>query len=278
MVYSIIAIIFFFLFTSFLGYFFSIKPPKYLSGLVPKGLGLDYEEVSFTTEDEIELKGWYIPHESDQAKTIILLHGYPADKGNILPYLTFLHDNYNLLLFDFRYHGESEGGHTTIGAEEVKDLSAAINWLKEKGVNEVGVWGFSMGGAVALMSAPEQPAIKVIVSDSSYAQLSQMAPTLFRIPVLKYPLSWLTLLWTKTLLGVDPRDASPKDSATQIDIPLLVIHSKNDRVIPFTHSEQLKESLEHNDKAEFWFHDNLDHGQFDSQYQERVGDFFLKHL
>lgn len=272
-------VLFFFLFASLWGFYISVRPLRIVSSITPKDLGLDYEEVSFVSEDKVTLRGWFIRHkQSQEARTIIALHGYPADKGNILPVVGFLAEKYNLLLFDFRYLGASGGRYSTVGAEETRDLRSAIEFLKSRGIKEVGVWGFSMGAAVALMVAPQQIEVKAIVSDSSYARLDLMGPVLFRLPVLKYPLAWLTGLWAKVFLGVDLAEVSPMESAKSLNIPVLIIHSKGDSLIPFQHASLLQESLRNNSKAEFWFHENLFHGQLAPDYQRRVADFFAATL
>jgi len=268
----------FFLVTSLWGFYISIRPPRMVSSLNPKNLQLDYENVWFKTSDGLTLSGWFVPSKTETKKTLILLHGYPADKGDILPALSFLHKDYNLLLFDFRYLGESEGKYSTAGAKEVKDLLAAIQFLKSKAIEEVGVWGFSMGGAVALMSIKKAPEIKAVVSEASYASLAQMATELFRIPVLKYPLAYLIGLWTKIFLGIDIRNISPVKAVQNTTIPLLLIHSSTDAVIPFSHARILQKALEGNPRAEFWFHTGLAHGELDTEYQKRVADFFQRHL
>lgn len=268
----------FLLFTSLLGFYISIKPPKITSDITPKDLGLDYEKVSFITSDGIKLIGWWLPNKNPRAKTVVLLHGYPADKGNILPALSFLAEKYNLLLFDFRYLGESEGKYSTAGAKEVEDLLAAIKFLKSRGMNEVGIWGLSMGGAVALMTAPRAPEIKAIVSESSYARLDLMASKLYRIPLINYPLAKLTLLWAKLFLGINAREASPVASVKTLNTPVLLIHSTNDEVISFRHAELLREALKNNPKTEFWFQENLVHGQLDKEYQKRIEGFFQRNL
>ncbi|MBT9164820.1 MAG: 2-succinyl-6-hydroxy-2,4-cyclohexadiene-1-carboxylate synthase [candidate division WS2 bacterium] len=275
---ALLILILFLLFTSFWGFYISIKPPKIVSDITPKDLGLDYEKVSFVTSDGIKLIGWWLPNKNPTAKTLILLHGYPADKGNILPALSFLAEKYNLLLFDFRYLGESGGKYSTAGAKETEDLQAAINFLKSRGISEVGVWGFSMSGAVALMTAPETPEIKAIVSESSYAGLDLMTLELYRIPILKYPLAYLTGFWTKIILGIDLKNISPAQSAKNLKIPVLLIHSKNDEVIPFRHAKLLQKALKDNLRAEFWFEENLMHGQFGEEYQKRIEDFFGRNL
>lgn len=268
----------FFILLSLAGFLISIRPPRITSNASPADFGLRYEEVSFPTTDGLELKGWYIPNRGDQAKTVILLHGYPADKGDILPVLSFLSAHYNLLLFDFRYFGQSQGRISTIGGRETEDLLAAIRFLKSRGIGEVGVWGFSLGGAVALMAAKEAPEIKAIVSESSYARLDLMVREFYRIPGLKYPLAYLTGLWSKIFLGIAPKNVSPAESVTGLDIPILVVHSKNDRVIPFWHALLLQEALRDNPRAEFWFEENLAHGQVGGKYRKRIEAFFEESL
>lgn len=264
--------------TSLWGFYISIRPPPMVSSLTPENLQLDYENVRFKTSDGLTLSGWLIPGETATKKTLILLHGYPADKGNILPALSFLHKSYNLFLFDFRYLGESEGKYSTVGANEVKDLLAAIQFLKAKDIEEVGVWGFSMGGAVALMSIKKAPEIKAVVSEASYVSLAQMALEFFRIPVLRYPMAYLMGLWAKIFLRIDIRNISPAKAVQNTTIPILLIHSSTDEVIPFSHALSLQKALADNPRAEFWFHSGLVHGELGMEYQKRVANFFQRHL
>jgi uncharacterized protein len=259
------------------GFYSSIRPPKVISSITPRDLKMNYEDVSFKTADGLMLRGWYIPSTKKNAKTLILLHGYPADKGNILPVLAFLHEDFNLLLFDFRYLGRSEGSYSTAGAKEVEDLIAAIQFLKGRGINEVGVWGFSMGGAVALMAIEKAPEIRAVISESSYASLAAMAFELVRIPLINYPIAYLVGFWAKLFLGIDVRDASPADRIRNTTVPILLIHSSADAVIPFSHAQLLQQALAKNPNAEFWFHEDFAHGQLAVDYRARITDFFLKH-
>jgi dipeptidyl aminopeptidase/acylaminoacyl peptidase len=260
------------------GFYSSIRPPRLVSALTPHNLKLAYEKVSFTTTDGVDLRGWFIPAARRGAKTVILLHGYPADKGNILPPMAFLHDDFNLFLFDFRYLGESGGSYSTAGAKEVEDLLAAIRFLKSRGIEEVGVWGFSMGGAVALMAISQAPGIRAVVAESSYASLAQMALELFPLPLLKHPIAYLVGLWAKLFLGIDLGKVSPVESVRTAKVPVLLIHSLADAVIPFSHARQLQEAMAHHAGAEFWFNEGFAHGQLHADYESRVAGFFAKHL
>jgi dipeptidyl aminopeptidase/acylaminoacyl peptidase len=263
---------------SLFGFYVSVRPPKIKSALTPRDLQMTYEDVSFKTADGIRLRGWHIPAAKTGGKTLILLHGYPADKGNILPALAFLHADFNLLLFDFRYLGQSEGSYSTAGAKEVEDLLAAIQFLKSRGTTDIGVWGFSMGGAVALMAVPRAPEIKAVISESSYASLAGMALQLFQIPALNYPIAYLVGFWAKMFLGIDLRDVSPAERIRDSKLPILLIHSSGDAVIPFAHARVLQRALANNPRAEFWFHQEFAHGQLASDYRDRVRSFFDKNL
>lgn len=273
-----IAFFFFFLIVSFSGFLSAIRPSKVHSSITPASFGLDFEKITLKTRDGVELKGWLIPKQNS-GKIIIGLHGYPADKGNILPALTFLKEDFNLLLFDFRYFGESSGSYTTIGAKEVNDLLAAVEFAKERGFQKIGIWGFSMGGAVALMTASKTSDINAIVSDSAYASLSLFTQEPYQnLAFFKYPLAFFIRLWPRIFFGMSIDDASPIKKIKGVKIPILLVHSPDDEVVPFSHALLLKDVLKDNPRAEFWFEGGVLHGQVQKEYQKRVGEFFQKSL
>ncbi|HET9297110.1 MAG TPA: alpha/beta fold hydrolase, partial [Candidatus Binatia bacterium] len=263
---------------SLCGFYVSIRPPKIISSITPSAYNMQYENVSFKTADGITLRGWHVPSEKKTDKTLILLHGYPADKGDILPALAFLQKNFNLLLFDFRYLGQSDGSYSTAGAKEVEDLLAAIRFLKTRGIADAGVWGFSMGGAVALMAIEKAPEIRAVVAESSYASLSDMALQFFRVRLINYPIAYLIGLWAKIFLGIDLRDASPAERIRSSAIPILITHSSADAVIPFSQAKSLQQALVNNPRAEFWFSEEFAHGQLHGDYQTRLETFFRTNL
>ncbi|EKD53845.1 MAG: peptidase S15 [uncultured bacterium] len=276
---KIVFLILLFLFvTSLMGFYLAIRPFRIISSLTPASFKIPYENITLHTKDHVKLRAWFIPSKHPHAKTIILLHGYPADKGNILPSRLFLLKNFNLFFLDFRYFGESEGFYTSIGKQEVLDLEAAITYLHSRGIDSVGVWGFSLGGSVAIMTAAKMPEIKAIVAESAYANLYQMTQSYYHIPLLNYPLAELTRLWGILFLRQDVKDVLPEQAATQLHIPILLLHSRTDNVISFQHAAALEKALSHNPKAEMHFTDNLYHGEPTKNYQQLVEDFFQKNL
>ena len=90
---------------------------------------------SLVTPDGVRLAGWYIPAGNGmgpEGPTVILAHGYEANKSTMLAHAALLHDEYNLVLFDFRNHGQSTGDETTQGALEQTDLREVVDWLDRR--------------------------------------------------------------------------------------------------------------------------------------------------
>jgi len=85
-----------------------ISPPRFYSPYSPEEFGMEYRDINFSTEDGINIRGWYI--EGRGKGTIILCHPYGMDKGDCLAQARFLNRaGYNILLFDFRGQGNSVG-------------------------------------------------------------------------------------------------------------------------------------------------------------------------
>jgi uncharacterized protein len=257
-------------------FYISIKPEKWPVLYTPDSFNLRYENITFETTDGLRLKGWFV-HGSGN-KTIIVMHGYPTNKADVLPFSMFLLKKFNVLLFDFRSFGESEGTYTTAGYKEVKDLDAAVSFLKTRNDSEkIGALGFSLGASVAIMSS--NPKIQAIVADSPYSNLNNMIESMYRhFFVFKHPFVYLTRLYSKIFFGVDTKDVNAEEKIKHID-NILIIHGKNDKQIPVKESYTLHNA---NNKAELWIVNNAGHGEIyafnKEEYESRVLDFFEKHL
>lgn len=138
----------------------------------PSNYGIDYEEITFTSRDRVRLVGWWIPAENP-ASTIIMCSGQEGSMDGDTRQMVPLHDaGFNVLMFDFRAHGRSEGTCVSFGMYEKEDLLGAIDYLvDQRQIEKVGVIGFSMGAAVALITAALSERICVVVADSSFGRL-----------------------------------------------------------------------------------------------------------
>ena len=272
----ILAFILIFSLITFLLY---LRPPKYSTPGNPSSYGLEYESVSFKTRDGLTLKGWFIPSNYSNA-TIIIGHGFPFDKSNVLPVTKYLNKHYNLFYYDFRYFGESEGKITTIAHKEQQDLLDVISYLKNrKDVGNIGILGFSLSATTALLINSQD--VKAIVSDSAYASLPKALERVYFIfPwIIKYPFIWTTALYAKIFLGINIYKISALENVKTLETPILFIHGERDSQIPAQHSRLLHENAKN---STLWIIEGADHGQSftinPSEYEKRTIEFFDKFL
>ena len=263
---------------SFLTFIISIKPGKWPIEFTPESFDLEYENITFETSDGLKLKGWFLPS-NKSSNAIIVMHGYPTNKADVLPFSMFLLKKFNVFLFDFRSFGESEGSYTTAGYKEVKDLEAAVEYLKSrKDVKNIGALGFSLGASVAIMAKNDN--IKAVVADSAYSNLNNMIEAMYRnFLFFKFPFVQLTRVYSKIFFGLDPKDINPANDIKNINKPVLIIHGEKDSQIPVNEAYILHNA---NKKAELWIVENADHGEIyalnKEEYEKKVLEFFEKHL
>jgi uncharacterized protein len=135
-------------------------------GFVPPAeLGAAYEEVSFTTRDGLELKGWYIPS-TNRAAVI----AFPGRKGPQRPARMLARHGYGVLLFDRRGEGESEGDPNTFGWVGERDLNGAVAYLQSRpdvDPDRIGGIGLSVGGEMMIEAAAESDGLKALVSEGA---------------------------------------------------------------------------------------------------------------
>lgn len=262
-----------------------LRPVKFISNTNPSDFNLEYEDVSFKTKDGLILRGWFIPSNFSNS-TIIIGHGFPFDKGNILPATKFLNKHYNLFYYDFRYFGESEGKITTIAHKEKDDMLKAIEYLKKrKDVDKIGIMGFSLSAANALLvsagSDPNSKEIKAIISDSSYSDIYEILKRVywFLPSITKYPFMWMTSFYTKIFLNINLSELSPINKIESVQTPIFFIHGEKDSQISAKQSKALHEK---SPNSELWIVKGADHGMSFSmnkkEYEKRTLNFFDKYL
>jgi pimeloyl-ACP methyl ester carboxylesterase len=209
---------------------------------------------------------------------VVVLHGYPANKADLLPIAGALHSRFTVLLVDFRSFGTSDGRVTTLGFRERADLRAAVDALAQRGHTRIGVFGYSLGGAVAILGAAEDRRIRAVAAWAPFADLRVLARDLYGVFwVLKYPVVELMVLWGRLFLGGDITRPSPEIAAARLTIPVQIWASRDDDQIPFTHAERLQKALANNPRAEFQFGRGL-HNERAEGFERRLVEFFARSL
>lgn len=193
----------------------------------PGGIGLRYEEVTFETSDGVQLSGWFIP--SDSAGGVILFcHGNAGNISHRLESIQVFHRlGLSVFIFDYRGYGESKGKPTEQGT--YKDAEAAWDYLvaeRQIEPSQVIIFGRSLGGAVAAwLAQSHRPAALVV--ESTFTSLPDIAATL-------YP-----FLPVRLLLRFEYNTA---EYLTRVDCPILIVHSRDDEIMPVAHGRQLFET------------------------------------
>lgn len=190
----------------------------------PRDIGLAFEDVRMTTSDGVELHGWFVPHAGSE-RVAILCHGNAGNISHRLDQLRVLHGRgLAVLLFDYRGYGHSRGSPSEQGT--YRDAHAAWNHLTGKrgfAPGNIVIVGESLGGAIAAELAQAQdPAALVLVSAFT------SAPDLARKFYWYLPVDLLTRFRYPTA-----------EYVARVRAPLLLIHSRDDEIVPFAHSEEL---------------------------------------
>jgi len=251
----------------------------------PTDYGLSHEEVAFQSRDGLTLRGWFIPADEPRG-TIVFCHGHAGSMDPDIEYAPAFHANgYNVLMFDLRGHGRSEGQRVSMGYHERLDLLGAVDYLRSRGIDRVGVLGFSMGGAVAISTAPQSEAIRAVVSDGGFAQLGNAIASALRERGLP---SWgaalvgtLIICLASLRLGSWLPRADPTRWVDRITPrALLIIHGGLDRYVSLTEVQKLYAKA--GEPKELWVVPEAGHrmvnGQRPDEYRARLLAFFERWL
>src|ERR1041385_6306628 len=248
----------------------------------PSNYGIDYEEVHFTSRDKINLVGWWVPSKKPIG-TIIMCHGQNGSMDGDTRQMPPLHEaGFNVLMFDYRAHGRSEGSWVTMGMYEKEDLLGALDYLTDvRGISQVGILGFSMGAATALIVAALTERVCAVVADSSFGRLKHTLTgyaTTHGVPffIARTFVSWmLGIASVRTEGRLDQTD--PILWTTHIGPrPLFFIHGEKDHLVSMRDLERMISPAQ--GPIDVWIVDNVGHrGAYQAnpaEYNTRVVDWF----
>jgi len=204
----------------------------------PADIGLEYRDIEFPSSDGTRLHGWWLPAKEEALGTILFLHG---NAENISTHIGSVHwmpeQGYNVFLLDYRGYGRSHGAPQVDGAH--RDVESAIGMVLEMPENRarsIIVFGQSLGGAIATYTvahSAHRDRIKSLIVESGFSSYRQIVREMFGsfwlTWPLQYPLSWMVT-----------DHYSPVEAISAIaPIPLLLVYSKEDVIVPSHHGQQL---------------------------------------
>lgn len=192
----------------------------------PADAGMDYREVSIRAADGVALHGWFIPGAS--SRVLLFFHGNAGNISHRLDSIRQFHDlGLSVLIIDYRGYGRSEGRPSEAGLN--RDAEAAWDYLAEEvGVapGDIIVFGRSLGASVAArLAARREPGALIVAS--AFTSVPDVAAEI-------YP--WLPVRMLSRV------SHATRDDVARVRCPVLVIHSREDEIIPFHHGRAVFEA------------------------------------
>jgi alpha-beta hydrolase superfamily lysophospholipase len=200
---------------------------------------LPHQEIAFRN-DGLRFRGWLFPATAPKRGLIVYLHGMSdTRRGAVGIASRFGPNGYDVLAYDGRAHGESDGDACTYGFFEKRDVSAALDAVQSK---DAILFGSSLGAAVALQAAPGDPRVRAVIALSTFSDL---------VTIVAERARWFVTSWdlrdaeaqAEQRAAFRFSDASPVAAAPHIRVPVLLIHGAADNETRPEHSQRIYAAL-----------------------------------
>jgi fermentation-respiration switch protein FrsA (DUF1100 family) len=257
----------------------SLHPLHTVPKRTPAAFGFAFDDIRFETADGVKLAAWVVPH-ADARGSVIFCHGHGRNRGHVAGLLQTFHDlGLNVIAFDFRGHGESEGHTTTFGHREGRDLLAAAAYVRERFPGKpVFLAGVSLGAAVILQTLPELPDVLGVWSEGCFSHMTDAIECEFSwLPTaVRKPLVSLYHVFGLLDCGFWAPAVSPIQSLNLVNVPIYFVHGEKDELVPFTDGEALYDAYA--GAKWHWWVENASHydvrQRHRDEYLERLRAFF----
>ncbi|WNJ20812.1 alpha/beta fold hydrolase [Pontibacter sp. G13] len=201
----------------------------------------------------ILLSGILVEPAGEAQANIILLHGISGSKEKQLGFgLRLAQRGIRALVVDHRAHGTSEGTYCTYGFYEKQDVSLWVEKMEALYPDEsIGVWGHSLGGAIATQTLAIDQRLDFGIIESAFADLPTIVND-YQARIFGFPLPFIAA-WSLDRAGevaaFDPQLVSPATDAKEIIQPVLVVHGDADLHISAEYGKRIYEAIPHSRKA-----------------------------
>lgn len=200
----------------------------------------NFQTLDIEVEKGLILRGYFAP--ATQAKaTLILVHGIGGFKEGFISFAKFLNNRHiNVLLYDQRAHGKSGGKYCTFGHYEKKDISKLIDTIQKMDTRPIGIFGASLGGAVALQALAEDKRLQFGIIESTFNTLENVVAE-YGKGYFGFRSEWLArhvLRKSAVIANFDPFSVRPSEACKQIAQPLFFAHGTDDPKIPMTFNKE----------------------------------------
>tara|TARA_B100000315_G_scaffold252640_1_gene289824 strand:- start:16 stop:768 length:753 start_codon:yes stop_codon:yes gene_type:complete len=210
----------------------------------------EIEKVKITTEDKIELLGWFYNKNINKSKTILFFHGNAGSLENRTYKLNHFKDlKVNFLIIAWRGFSGNKGHPNEINL--YKDAESAIKWLKTKGINEKNIilYGESLGTGVAVEVAQNKKYAGVIL-ESPFTSMVNLGRKYYPF----FPVRFLLK---------DKFESYKK--INKISVPILIMHGEVDKIVPYAMGKKMYELA---NEPKFFY--SQEYGDHMIEYDEKL--------
>ena len=210
----------------------------------------EIEKVKITTEDKVELLGWFYNKIINKFKTILFFHGNAGSLENRTYKLNHFKDlKVNFLIIAWRGFSGNKGQPNEINL--YKDAESAIKWLKMKGINEKNIilYGESLGTGVAVEIAQNKKYAGVIL-ESPFTSMVNMGRKYYPF----FPVRFLLK---------DKFESYKK--INKISVPILIMHGEVDKIVPYAMGKKMYELA---NEPKFFY--SQEYGDHMIEYDEKL--------
>jgi uncharacterized protein len=211
----------------------TLHPRHWGVGPTPAQLGHAYQDVAFRDHAGLTLRGWWIP--GTRHETVVMVHGWTSSRREPMSKAGYLLDaGYNVLVFDLRGHGQSDGDYTTLGLTEPDDVAAAVAFARSRDPGPIALLGYSMGGALAVETGARDADVTAVIEDSGYGSLDDVFRAGFQrltgLPPVPFGLPLVAI--GQLDLHMQLNGVRPVADAARLHKPLLAIVGTADKIVP----------------------------------------------
>lgn len=202
------------------------------------------QRIELTAADGVRLVGDWHPAAEPDGRVALFLHGLAETGAGMRSRACVLRRaGWSVAILDARAHGQSHGDRASFGGREANDLRLWLDHIQALlpvSASSILVWGRSMGAAVALQGAAEDPRITALVLESPFADLEATVANVFRRYRVPRFLARSVVRRAERLAGVPLADPPPIELAPRIHQPAVILHGIDDRLVPIAEVRRLR--------------------------------------
>ncbi|MES1218285.1 MAG: alpha/beta fold hydrolase [Bacteroidota bacterium] len=234
---------------------------KYPRSIIRRNPNFVVDTITLKTANGLKIDCWYSTADSASKGTVILFHGMGGNKSYLLQEASeFRYLGYNLMMVDFRGHGNSQGNTTTIGFKEAEEVKLAYDYIQQRGEKNIFLFGVSMGAVVIAKAFTDYnihpSAVILEMPISSLQSYLESRSRVMGFP--GEPFGFLVTGWVGIEQGYNGFRHKPSEYVKKINCPVLLQWGSHDPYVSESQTQTIFQNIPSTNKK-LVIYDNADH-------------------